>query len=172
MPARRPYLPPFTVILGLLGSGSSSAPIADGQTVTIPFGVLRLLLRGALAAMPFDEERYLHHNPDVASAVFRGEIKSGHEHYLVDGYFEGRDGVDDAFVEAAYLELNPDVASAVAAGIFASGHEHYVAKGVFELRGPNAAAEAEMALWRAYGWTMAGAPETTDAEPAGAARNG
>jgi hypothetical protein len=149
MPVKRPYLPPFAVILSLLGLSKAQLPVADDQPVTLPFGVLRLLLRGALAAVPFHEERYMRLNPDVASAVFRGEIKSGREHFVTNGYFEGREGVGDEFAEAWYLDSNADVAMAVSAGTFASARDHYNMSGMFELRGPNPGADGDLASWRA-----------------------
>ncbi len=148
MPARRLYLPPFAVILGMLGLGRASLPIADTATVPVPFGILRMLLRGALAAVPFHEERYLNRNPDVAAAVFRGELRSGHEHYVTNGYFEGRAGADEEFAEAWYLDSNADVALAVSAGVFASAQEHYAEAGMYELRGPNPRADEELTPWR------------------------
>jgi len=150
MAARRLYLPPFAVLLNMLGLGRvpAAAP-ADDEKVLVPFGVLRLLVRGALAAMPFDEERYLRLNPDVASAVFRGAVSSGEEHFIADGYFEGRDGGGEEFAEAWYLSVNEDVAAAVGGGSFPTGQSHYAEVGMFELRGPNPRAEEDMALWRA-----------------------
>jgi len=40
----------------------------------------------------FDEQKYLELNPDVASAVIKGEFLSGLYHYLSYGYYENRDG--------------------------------------------------------------------------------
>jgi hypothetical protein len=149
MPAKRIYLPPFAVILGLLGRSRSSPPIADDQTVTLPFGVLRLLLRGALASAPFHEEHYLHLYADVAAAVFRGEIRNGREHFVTNGYFEGREGCSEDFAESWYLSANADVALAVRAGTFDSARDHYIQSGMFELRGPNPAVDNDLAPWRA-----------------------
>jgi len=50
----------------------------------------------------FDEERYLHANPDVRGAMELGRIESGRVHYIGYGYFEGRSGglpeVDEGLV--------------------------------------------------------------------------
>ena len=37
----------------------------------------------------FNEERYLFENLDVAKAIEKGTFKSGFEHYVKFGYFEG-----------------------------------------------------------------------------------
>jgi glycosyltransferase involved in cell wall biosynthesis len=49
---------------------------ASGRTVPVP--------------SDFDEERYLKMNPDVNSAVQKGVVNSGYEHYLWHGRGEGR----------------------------------------------------------------------------------
>ena len=38
----------------------------------------------------FDEQYYLAHNPDVATAVQSNRFNSGYEHYLLAGRAEGR----------------------------------------------------------------------------------
>ena len=150
MPTKQIYLPPFAVILELLGLGKTPASAPDDdEMMLVPFRMLRLLLGRAVASEPFDEERYLHLNPDVALGVFRGEVGSGHQHFLTDGYFEGRDGAGEEFAEAWYLALNKDVATGIGTGDFPSGHAHYKAAGMLELRSPNARAEEDMPLWRA-----------------------
>jgi hypothetical protein len=160
MPARPLTVPPLVVLLGILGLDTTVQSVpADEQPVSVPFAVLRLLLRGALACQPFDEERYLSRNPDVASAVLRGEVGSGQEHYAADGYFEGRVGGCDGFAESWYVNRNDDVAAAIRAGTFADGKDHYDQVGMFELRGPTPATDADLALWRAC--RARAAPATT-----------
>jgi hypothetical protein len=172
MPAKRPYLPPFAVILGMLGINKEDLPVAGDQMVTVPFGILCQLLRGTLLSVPFHEERYLHMNPDVAGAVFRGDIRSGQDHFISNGYFEGRQGGSEGFAEAWYLEANTDVAVAVHAGTFASAHEHYLEAGMYELRSPNPRAEEELATWRSY-WVGAPNPlATADERPVAVTQDG
>ncbi|MCX7381639.1 MAG: hypothetical protein NT133_09560 [Alphaproteobacteria bacterium] len=43
-----------------------------------------------LDAGNFDEQGYLRLNPDVAASIDRGEFASGHQHYLLHGFREGR----------------------------------------------------------------------------------
>lgn len=42
---------------------------------------------------PFDEKAYLERNPDVQRAVATGQFKSGFDHFMKFGRFEGRHGV-------------------------------------------------------------------------------
>lgn len=79
----------------------------------------------------FDEEFYLIIYPDVAGAVRRGEVRSGYDHYLKHGRFEGRLA---QFNEGSYLTKNPDVAEAVRKGGFRSGYEHWLRHGRYENR--------------------------------------
>ncbi len=166
MPARPLTIPPLAVLMGLLGLDATTELVpADDQPVTLPFAVLRLLLRGALTCQPFDEERYLSRNPDVASAVLRGDIGSGQEHYAADGYFEGRAGSTDGFAETWYVNRNDDVAAAIRTGAFANGRDHYDRVGMFELRSPTPATEADMALWRACRPAQASGPAAAPTRP-------
>lgn len=76
----------------------------------------------------FNEQGYLMLYPDVRKAVQSGthRFKSGLDHYLAAGKFEGR--VPD-YDEQAYLKLNPDVDKAVKAGVFRTGAEHFLKHG-------------------------------------------
>jgi hypothetical protein len=109
---------------------------------------LRMVLETALAGQPFDEAKYLAANPDVARAIKHGKCRSAHEHYLLTGYYEGRDTGHPEFDEAWYLQRYPDVKQAVSRGESKSGLEHYKGPGVREWRSPNKAAEPDIARWR------------------------
>lgn len=86
-------------------------------------GVLRL----------FDANFYLGQNPDVAQAVNRGAFRSGLDHFLQFGQFEGRNP-SARFNNSNYLALNPDVAQAVNRGALRSGFQHYILYGQIEGR--------------------------------------
>jgi hypothetical protein len=96
----------------------------DGQ-VTVPARLLRLLLQIAVATTEFDEDAYLRRNPDVAMAIYRGEIESGRLHYIGFGYFEGRQGGGPDVDENWYLQRYPDVAAAVRTDKISSVAEHF-----------------------------------------------
>ena len=82
----------------------------------------------------FSEEDYLYLNPDVRSAVKRGEYKSGFAHWLACGKYEGRTFEHTRFDESEYLESNPDVASALRNKEYSSGREHWERTGRLEGR--------------------------------------
>jgi hypothetical protein len=148
MPVKGLYAPPFAVILRLLNLGEESSAIPHDKPVVVPLGLLRFLLRGMVASMPFDEELYLRTNTDVAKAMLCGDIASAQDHFVTNGYFEGRDGAGEEFAEDWYLRTNPDVAEGITAGTWQSPYDHYRTEGVFELRSPNARAELGIASWR------------------------
>jgi phytanoyl-CoA hydroxylase len=77
----------------------------------------------------FDEWTYLYHNGDVASAVAKGGLPSGEEHFLRCGRNEYRVGarkIPRTTRELSYLLRNPDVARMVREGQCRSGFEHWL----------------------------------------------
>lgn len=146
------YVIPFSALQHLFRDDAGSVlihstPNGSLRKIEIPLVLFRALLQASLASQDFDEDKYLSVNPDVASAVRRGEIASGKVHYMVDGYFEGRANPNDLFDEAWYLRANPDVAQSVRMGSFPSGKSHFETVGIYEGRLPHAHSQTDMALW-------------------------
>jgi hypothetical protein len=139
------HIVPIEILARELGLGGSR--LEDGQ-VTMPAVLLRYLLECALRAAPFDESSYLLANQDVQAAIRQGRYLSAQEHFVTDGYFEGRQGTGPDFDEGWYLGRNPDVAEAVQAGVWSSGRAHYKAEGKFEWRSPNAEVAEQIDRWR------------------------
>ena len=139
------YLPPYQLIRRMLDTldGDREQP-----RMIAALAVMRHLLQEAVSRAPFDEDGYMASNPDVATAIRRGEVATAHEHYVVNGYFEGREGAGPGFDEAWYVKRYPDVALAVASGQWVSGFQHYRQEGMFEWRSPTRSAEAEVERWR------------------------
>lgn len=81
----------------------------------------------------FDESYYLSQNPDVATAVASGTLKSGLQHFQQFGNGEERNPCP-WFNETYYLDRNPDVAAAVKQGKWQSGLAHYLQFGQLEHR--------------------------------------
>jgi len=107
-------------------------------TATATFDDIRSMIRTLLAGMEFDEAWYLAHNPDIAEAVNAGTIKSGKEHFLSDGYFEGRLPFPIQVDSDWYLSQYPEVAQAVTAGAMRSAQQHFDEHGYKEGRLPQA----------------------------------
>ena len=139
------YVPPYQSILRSLKTTNSTA--RDDAGITIPLGLFKMLLQIAVANSDFDEELYFKENPDVRDAVSRGDIDSGHVHYIGFGYFEGRKG-GNAIDETWYLKQYPDVAAAVRNGQVRSASDHFHQVGGGEGRSPSADHEANAVQWK------------------------
>lgn len=84
----------------------------------------------------FDESYYSLNNPDVYSAILKGEISSGYQHFINFGAKDGRNP-SDVFDSQYYLSLYPDIAAAVANGSITSAYDHFVQFGAREGRDPS-----------------------------------
>lgn len=94
------------------------------------------LLRSIISGIELDEEWYLQEYPDIAEAVQAGRVMSGKQHFVEDGYFEGRLPFPMPVDERWYLEQNPDVAENVRKGLLSSGQQHFAEDGYREGRLP------------------------------------
>jgi hypothetical protein len=140
------FVPSAVSLLNALSVDRST--FERGGSIKIPAGLLKLLLQIALAAADFDEEGYLSANPDVANAMTGGEVESAKLHYIVYGYFEGRQGAGPEVDEEWYLQAYPDVATAVREKKIPSATDHFQAVGAGEGRSPNADLQDDASHWK------------------------
>jgi hypothetical protein len=134
IPAERPvdYLPPFEGLKAFLTFAATNGELTVSATYTQFAGLIRTLLQG----IEVDEAWYLRQYPDVAEAIARGRVKSAKQHFLNDGYFEGRMPFPIAVDEAWYLEQNRGVAEHIARGDLLSAQQHFDDNGYREGRRP------------------------------------
>jgi hypothetical protein len=121
--------------------------LRSGTKVAVSVPVLRALLRAAIAQLPFDVDFYLNTYPDINEAHSAGRISNLHDHFIEEGYFEGRLGSDPSFSEDFYRENYPDVAQALDTGQLTSAFDHYVATGCYEGRSANEAELERIKPW-------------------------
>jgi hypothetical protein len=140
------YVPPYDSLLKSLGMRAEQVERAD--RIAVPGKLLKLLLQLAVAYSDFDEDGYLRVNPDVGEAVKRGDVESGHLHYVGYGYFEGRKGGGVKVDEAWYVRRYPDVAAAIRESRVTSATDHFNSVGTAEGRSPNAAQEETAEQWK------------------------
>ena len=126
------YLPPFEGIKAFL----NFAAVNGELTVSTTYGQFMTLIRTLLQGIEVDEAWYLSQYPDVAEAIRNGIVISAKEHFLFDGYFEGRLPFPIAVDEAWYLEQNPGVAEFIANGELLSAQQHFNDNGYREGRRP------------------------------------
>jgi hypothetical protein len=126
------YLPPFNMLRAMVR-------IADVQgklTVSASYEEFLDLIRSVLAVIDVDEAWYLEKYPDVAEAIRDGTIESARQHFIHNGYFEGRLPFPVRIDERWYLTENPGVADYVRAGRLGSGQQHFDHDGYREGRLP------------------------------------
>jgi hypothetical protein len=126
------FLPPFDEIKRFL----TFAAVKGELSVSATFARFAALIRTLLQGIEVDEAWYVKQYPDVAEAIRDGVIKSAREHFLNDGYFEGRLPFEIKVDEASYLDQNPDVAEYIARGDLKSAQQHFIKSGWRERRKP------------------------------------
>ena len=131
------FLPPFEEIKAFL----TFAAVKGELTVSATYSQFTALIRTLLQGIEVDEAWYVRQYPDVAEAIRRGVITSAREHFLNDGYFEGRLPFEIKVDEAWYLEQNPGVAEYIARGDLESAQQHFTENGWREGRKPRPPAE-------------------------------
>jgi hypothetical protein len=94
------------------------------------------MLRLLIAGIEVDEPWYLQRYPDIAEAIRRGDVRSAQQHFVDDGYFEGRQPFPIRVNERWYLMQNTGVADFVRQGKLESGQQHFEENGYFEGRLP------------------------------------
>jgi hypothetical protein len=126
------YLPPFEGIKDLIAFATVKGELTVSTTYTKFTDLVRMLLQ----VVEVDETWYLEKYPDIAEAIRGGTIVSAREHFLSDGYFEGRLPFQIKVDEAWYLEQNPGVAEYIAQGKLESAQQHFDDNGYREGRRP------------------------------------
>jgi len=78
-------------------------------TLTIERSSLVALISKLISEVSVDEDWYLQTYPDVRDAVAAGRIANARQHYLTNGYFEGRLPNKYFFDAADYVSRYPDL---------------------------------------------------------------
>lgn len=126
------YIAPFSV----LSAEATTATVRGKTRVSMSYDIFLKIIKMVLSTVDVDEGWYLRQYDDIAAAVKSGVVKSARQHFIEDGYFEGRQPFPIKVDEAWYLEQNPDVAQDVKAGKLASAQEHFDSNGYREGRLP------------------------------------
>ena len=130
--SRLKYVPPFETI-----RRSVEISTVRGQLrVSLGYDDFVRLLQSLIAGIEVDEHWYLERNDDVALAITRGAVSTARDHFLGDGYIEGRMPFPITVDERWYLEQNPDVAESIRNGAIASAQAHFEENGYREGRRP------------------------------------
>ncbi len=126
------YLPPFDLIRRAVEISTVKGELRVNVSYDDFINILRLLISGIVV----NEAWYLQEYPDIGQAVKDGLVESARQHFIDDGYFEGRLPFPMNVDEGWYLEQNPDVAESVRKGVVSSGQQHFTEDGYREGRLP------------------------------------
>lgn len=126
------YLPPFDLIRRLVEISTVRGELRVSLSYDDLIRIIRLLISG----IHVDEEWYLQEYGDIAQAIREGKLTSAKQHFIDDGYFEGRRPFAMPVNEHWYLEQYPDVADSVRKGVVGSAEQHFAEDGYREGRLP------------------------------------
>jgi hypothetical protein len=126
------YLPPFEVIKRQIEITTSDGRLNVKATYEDFLRMIQLLM----STVDVDEDWYLAQYADVAEAIACGAIESAAQHFIDNGYFEGRLPSAVSVDEEWYRKEYPDVAESIRTGSESSGQAHYVRTGYKEGRLP------------------------------------
>jgi len=126
------YLPPFEVLKSFMTIGVENGV----PSVSCSFDDFVAMVRRMIAGIEVDENWYLERYPDIADAIEKGIVASAQEHFVNDGYFEGRRPFPIRVNERWYLMNNTGVADYVRQGRLESGQQHFDENGYDEGRLP------------------------------------
>ena len=126
------YVPPFEAIKALV----NFAAVKGELTVSASYTQFTAMIRLMLQSVKVDEDWYRRQYPDVAEAIRTGVVPNGQEHFINDGYFEGRMPYLIQIDEPFYLEQNPGIAEFVERGELESAQQHFNDNGYREGRRP------------------------------------
>src|SRR5438132_283751 len=126
------YVVPFNRLMQKVETKSANGQHRVTMTYDEFKGIIKLLLR----AVEVDEEWYRREDKDIAAAIDAKKISSAKEHFVEDGYFEGRLPRPHQVDESWYIRHYDDVAEGLRSGNFESALRHFEEHGYREGRLP------------------------------------
>jgi hypothetical protein len=126
------YVPPFDLI-----RRSVEITTVKGELrVNVSYEDFIRILKMMISGVQVNEDWYVRAYEDIGKAIKDGIVKSAQQHFVDDGYFEGRLPFPISVEEKWYLQQNPDVAESVRKGSLASAQVHFDEDGYREGRLP------------------------------------
>jgi hypothetical protein len=126
------YLPPFELIRRSIEISTVRGELRVNVSYEDFVRILKTLIQG----IEVDEAWYARTYEDIGGAIRNGTVRSARQHFLADGYFEGRLPFPITVDEEWYLAMNPDVAESIRAGGVESAQAHFDKDGYREGRLP------------------------------------
>jgi hypothetical protein len=126
------YLPPFELIRRSIEISNVRGELRINVSYEDFVSIIKTMIRG----VEVDEAWYIQAYEDIGGAIKAGVVPSAKQHFVNDGYFEGRLPFPIVVDERWYLTENPDVADSIRKGIVDSAQEHFDQDGYREGRLP------------------------------------
>lgn len=126
------YLPPFDLIRRSI----EISTIRGELRVNVSYEDFVKILKRMIVGVEVDEAWYLRTYDDIAKAIRDGIVRSAQQHFVDDGYFEGRLPFPMRVDDRWYLSEYPDVADSVRKGTILSPQGHFDEDGYREGRLP------------------------------------
>jgi hypothetical protein len=126
------YLPPFELIRRSI----EITTVHGDLRVNVSYEDFIAILRQMIQATDVDEEWYARTYEDIGNALKGGVVGSAKQHFVHDGYFEGRLPFPIPVDEPWYLAQYPDVAESIRQGKVESAQQHFDRDGYREGRLP------------------------------------
>jgi hypothetical protein len=127
------YILPYNLLLKHIGVSEHQL---GEERLDLTRDQLFTLIRKLLVFVPVDEAWYRSTYRDIDEAIQAGVVGSAKEHFVSNGYFEGRLPSKIVVDEAFYISQYPDVADSIDDGHVASAQEHFETHGFAEGRLP------------------------------------
>ncbi|HEX3573008.1 MAG TPA: hypothetical protein VHU42_00285 [Rhodopila sp.] len=126
------YLPPFELIRRSI----EISTVRGELRVNVSYENFIEILRRMIQGIEVDEAWYTRTYEDIGHALTEGVVGSAKQHFVHDGYFEGRLPFPIRVDERWYLTAHPDVAESIRQGKVGSAQEHFDTDGYREGRLP------------------------------------
>ena len=126
------YVPPFD----LIRRSVEISTVRGELRVNVSYEEFIRILKLMIAGVQVDNDWYVQAYEDIGKAITDGIVKSAQQHFVDDGYFEGRLPFPMQVDETWYLQHYPDVADSVRRGALPSAQAHFDEDGYREGRLP------------------------------------
>jgi hypothetical protein len=126
------YLMPFSELKKKIQIVSDNGQLK----VTMSYEAFIDIVRELLKPLPMDENFYKAMYPDVAEAIAAGIHRSAKDHFIENGYAEGRLPFLIKIDPDWYAAQNPDLREGLESGEIGSLEEHFIKHGYQEGRWP------------------------------------
>ena len=126
------YLPPFELIRRSIDISTVRGELRVSLSYEDFVDILRTMLRG----LEVNEAWYARTYEDIGKAIKEGIVPSAKQHFVDDGYFEGRLPFPIVVDDKWYVAENSDVAESLRTGVVESPQDHFDKNGYREGRLP------------------------------------